>query len=213
MAQRIRTSRARRYRAVPLAAACLGLAGALAAGPAASAPAAVAPADRPIIAVAEFYSPGALPISVVTDLESHAADVLAGLLVRGGGSALTVLPRSEVWAQERSLGWRARDALNYSRLGALAQALHADRVMLGWISRVSVYRQDVLIFNADAALNVQMFDARAGRIVWQRETEGYGLAGFPDFAAQIAVERALARGLGPAVAAASATVDRTAPAP
>lgn len=193
-------------------AAALLVAGALSAGPAASAPAPVAPADRPVVAVAEFYSPGALPIAVVTNLESYAADVLTSLLIRGGGGALTVLPRGEVFSTERSLGWHTQDALNYSRLGALAQALHADRLMLGWISRVSLFRQDILLFNADAALNVQMFDARAGRIVWQRGTDGYGLAGFPDFAAQIAVERALARGLGPAVAAASAPVDRT-PAP
>jgi hypothetical protein len=84
--------------------------------------------------------------------------------------------------------------------------------MLGWITRVSVFRQDILAFNADAALNMQMFDARQGRIVWQRETEGSGLAGFPDFAVQIAVERGLSHGLGPVVAAASAPVDRT-PAP
>lgn len=213
MAQQTRTRHPRLSVAAVLPAAlCFALAGGLSIQPAASAPAAVAPADRPIIAVVDFYSPGALPISVVTDLEPYAADVLTGLLVRGGGNAITVLPRSEVRAEERSLVWRAQDALNYSRLSTLAQALHADRVMLGWITRVSVFRQDILAFNADAALNVQMFDARQGRIVWQRETEGFGLAGFPDFAVQIAVERGLSRGLGPAVAAASAPVDRT-PAP
>ena len=201
---------ARRFRRLALTSAtCLWLAGALFAG--GTAP--VRAADRPIIAVADFYSPGALPISVVTDLEPYAADVLTGLLVRGGGNALTVLPRSEVQSAERSLGWHVQDSLNYSRLGALAQALHADRIMLGWITRVSVFRQDVLMFNADVSLNMQMFDARQGRIVWQHPTDGFGLAGFPDFAAQVAVGRALARGLSAAVAAASAPVDRTAPAP
>ncbi|MHB8733134.1 MAG: hypothetical protein ACYDAB_15275 [bacterium] len=134
---------------------------------------------------------------------------MTGLLVRAGGNAITVLPRSAVAAEERALGWHAQDALNYSRLGTLAQALHADRVMLGWITRVSVFRQDILAFNADVALNVQMFDARQSRIVWQRETEGFGLAGFPDVAVQIAVERGLSRGVEPAVAAASAPVGRT----
>ena len=213
MAQRIRMTHPRWYRGTTaMLALCVALAGVLYVRPAASAPAAVAPADRPIIAVVDFYSPGALPISVVTDPEPYAADVLTGLLVRGGGNVITVLPRGDVRAGERSLGWRAQDALNYSRLGALAQALHADRVMLGWITRVSVFRQDILAFNADVALNMQMFDARQGRIVWQRETDGFGLAGFPDFAVQIAVERGLSRGLKPAVAAASAPVDRT-PAP
>lgn len=199
-----------RHHAFALAAAlCVMFGGLLPARPAVSAP---APADRPIVAVADFYSPGALPVAVVTDLEPYAADVLTDLLVRTGRAALTVLPRSEVRAQQRALGWRSRDALNYSRLGALARALHADRVMLGWITRVSVFRQDILAFNADVALNIQMFQARDGRIVWQRETGGFGLSGSPDFAAQIALERGLGSGLAAAVAAASAPVDRT-PAP
>jgi len=169
--------------------------------------------DRPIIAVADFYSPGALPTAVVTDPEPYAADVLTGLLVRAGGSALTVLPRSEVRSRERALGWRSRDALNFNRLGALAQAVHADRVILGWITRVSLYRQDVLAFSADVTLNMQMFDARQGRIVWQHETEGSGLGGVPDFAVRIALERALAHGVGAAVAPAGAPVERSAPRP
>jgi len=213
VAQRTRMTHSRRCLAA-VAAVVLSFApaGVFCVRPAASAPAAVAPADRPVVAVVDFYSPGALPISVVTDPEPYAADVLTGLLVRGGGNAITVLPRSEVRAEERSLAWRSQDALNYSRLGTLAQALHADRVMLGWITRVSVFRQDILAFNADVALTMQMFEARQGRIVWQRETDGFGLAGFPDFAVQVAVERGLSRGLKPAVAAASAPVDRT-PAP
>lgn len=180
-----------------------------AAGPAAP----VRAAERPIVAVADFYSPGAPPIAVATDLEPYAADVLTGLLVRAGGNALTVLPHSEVRSAERSLGWRSQDALNFSRLGALAQALHADRVMVGWITRVALFRQDILVFNADVTVNMQMFDARQGRIVWQHETWGSGLSGIPDLAVQIALERALAHGVGAAVAPASAAVDRAAPQP
>ncbi|HKX19846.1 MAG TPA: hypothetical protein VJT33_17730 [bacterium] len=194
------------------AALCVILGGVLPARPAVSAPMPVAPADRPIVAVADFYSPGALPLAVVTDLERYAGDVLTGLLVRAGGGALTVLPRSEVLTQQRALTWRSRDALNYGRLEALARALHADRVMLGWITRVTVFRQDILAFNAEVALNIQMFQARDGRIVWQRETNGFGLSGSPDFAAQIALQRGLGNGLAAAVAAASVPVDRT-PAP
>lgn len=205
-------SRLHRHAFILAAAFCVTLGGVPPARPAVSAPAPVAPADRPIVAVADFYSPGALPVAVVTDLEPYAADVLTGSLVRAGGGALTVLPRSEVRAHQRALTWRSRDALNYSRLAALARALHADRVMLGWITRVSVVRQDILAFNADVALNIQMFQARDGRIVWQRETDGFGLSGSPDFAARIALDRGLRNGLAAAVAAASAPVDRT-PAP
>lgn len=202
-----------RHQAFALTAAfCVMLGGIVPAQRAVSAPAPVAPVDRPIVAVADFYSPGALPVAVVTDLEPYAADVLTALLVRAGGGALTVLPRSEVRAEQRALTWRSRDALNYGRLAALARALHADRVMLGWITRVSLFRQDILAFNADVTLNIQMFQTRDGRVVWQRETNGFGLSGSPDFAAQIALERGLGNGLAAAVAAASAPADRT-PAP
>jgi hypothetical protein len=200
---------ARGYQARALVgAACFAL-GALVAGIAAP----VRAADRAVIAVADFYSPGAPPIVQITDPERYAADVSAGALVRAGGDALTVLPRSEVRAAEASLGWHTRDGLNFSRLGALAQALHADRVLVGWINRATVYRQDFALFAADAAVNTQVFDTRQGRIIWQRESFGSGLAGLPDFALQIALERAAARGAQAAVAAASADVDRPAPTP
>ena len=184
-----------RFRAHALVdAVCLGLAGLLLAGPAVPARA----ADRPIVAVADFYAPGALPVFLVTDPEQYAADVSAGLLMRAGGDALTVLPRGEVRTAERSLGWRSRDALNFSRLGALAQALGADQVLVGWISRATIYRQDFALFAGDAVINTQLFDVRQGRIVWQRENFGSGLAGLPDFALQLALERAAARGVAAA---------------
>jgi hypothetical protein len=200
---------ARQSRARARGAVVLALAGMLLAGPAAP----VRAADRPIIGVADFYSLGVLPIFLVTDPEQYAADVSAGLLVRAGGDALTVLPRGEVRAAERALGWRSRDALNFSRLEALAQALHADRILVGWISRATVYRQDFALFAGDAVINTQLFDARQGRIVWQRESFGSGLSGLPDFALQIALERAAARGVAAAVPAASAPGDRTTPTP
>lgn len=178
----------------PIGVVCLVLGGLLLAGPAVPARA----TDRPIIAVADFYTPGALPVFLMTDPEQYAADVTAGLLVRAGGDALTVLPRGEVRAAERTLGWHSRDALNFGRLGALAQALGADQILVGWISRATVYRQDFALFASDAVITTQLFDTRQGRIVWQRENFGSGLAGLPDFALQLALERAAARGVAAA---------------
>jgi hypothetical protein len=175
-----------------------------AAGSVPSAPAAAAAAVRPVVAVAGFYAPGALPLSVLIDPQPYAADVLTALLVRGGGPVLTVLPRVTVLAEERTLGWHSPDVLNFSRLGALAQGVQADRLVVGWITRVAVTRLDLFVFSGDVAMNVQVFDARQGRIVWQRETEGFGLAGIPDAAVETAIAHGLARTVQAAVAAAAA---------
>ncbi|HLW48674.1 MAG TPA: hypothetical protein VKW09_13020 [bacterium] len=169
-------------------------------------------ADRPIIGVADYYALQPPPVFVLTDPEQYAADVSAGALIRAGGPALTVLPRGEIRGAERKLGWRTHDALNFSRLQALGRATQADRVVVGWITRIVVYRQDFALFDASAAITTQVFDTQQGRIIWQHDTYASGLAGSPDFALEIALDRAVTAGVRAAVPTLSAPVDRT-PAP
>lgn len=164
--------------------------------------------DRPIIGIADFYSIQPEPVLLLLDPEQYSADVSAGVLIRAGGSAITVLPRGEVRDAERKLNWHTRDALNFTRLQVLGQAIQADRLIVGWITRMVIYRQDFALFSSDASINTQVFDTRQGRIVWQQETTGSGQAGSPDFALQIALDRAVAGGMAAAVPALSAPVDR-----
>jgi hypothetical protein len=168
---------------------------------------------RPIIGIPDYYSIPAPPISVLLDAEPYAADVGSGDLIRAGGSAITVLPRTELRAAERKLAWRTHDALDFNRLQVLGQAIQADRLVVGWITRMTVYRQDFLLFASDAAVTTQVFDVRQGRVVWQRDTLGSAMAGDPDFAFEIALERAVAAGIRAALPVVSAPVDRTLPPP
>jgi hypothetical protein len=163
-------------------------------------------AGRPVVCVADFYAIPAMPTSVFTDVERFAADELSPLLLRAGGDAVTVLPRSEVSGTERSLGWRGQDALKFDRLGALTQAMHCDRVVTGWIDRVAVVQQGLFLFSGQAALNTQVYDARQGRIVWQQWSDGFAVGGTPDFAVVRAIHDALARVVPAALAVVTAPV-------
>jgi hypothetical protein len=180
----------------------LALAAVLAAG---MAPAGAA--GRPVVCVADFYAIPAMPIAVFTDVERFAADELSPLLLRAGGDAVTVLPRTEVSGAERSLGWRGQDALKFDRLGALTHAMRCDRVVTGWIDRVAVFQQGLFLFSGQAALNTQVYDARQGRIVWEQSSDGFALGGTPDFAVVRAIHDALARVVPAALPVVAAPVD------
>jgi hypothetical protein len=122
------------------------------------------------------------------------------------------LPRGELRTAEGRLGWHPSDVLNFSRLQALGQAVQADRLVVGWISRIAFTRVDFALFDAASNVTTQVFDVSQGRIVWQHESYGTGVAGSPDVALQMALERAVAAGTRAAVPAVSAPAPR-APAP
>lgn len=161
-------------------------------------------ATHPVAGVAEFYAVGTLPLFALTDPERYCADALTALAARAGADVLTVLPRAEMHRAEAALGWRTSDALSFGRLGALAQAVRADRLIVGWIKQAEAYPQSFFEFDGHAVLDTQVFDARQGRITWQRETEGYGMAPARGLALEEALDNALARGVRAAVTAASA---------
>jgi hypothetical protein len=165
-------------------------------------------ADRPVIGIADFYSIPPPPLFLLLDPERYAADVSTGVLIRAGGPAITVLPRGEVRAAERKLNWRTYDVLNFSRLQTLGQSIQADRLVVGRISRISIYHAGLGLFGADAAITMQIFDTRQGRIVWEHDTLASETAGDPDFALEIALDRAVAVGIRAALPAVSAPVDR-----
>ena len=160
-------------------------------------------AARPVVGVADFYAIGTLPAFAQTDPERYCADALTALAARAGGDALTVLPRAEMRGAEAALGWRTSDALRFSRLTALAQAAHADRLLVGWIKQADTYHQSFFEFDGHAVLDTQVFDARQGRITWERETEGYGMAPARGLALEEAFDSALARAARAAAAAAA----------
>jgi len=136
-----------------------------------SAAAATPPAS---VAVVEFYSPTPLPVVDTVIPEQTAADELAALLADRAGS-LAVVPPATAAQAEASLRWRSEDALSFTRLADLARVIGASRLVVGWISTLSLEGMTNLPDGngmplAQASVIVQIFDAGQGRVV--AETRG-----------------------------------------
>jgi hypothetical protein len=190
----------RARRAVGLCAVALiaGMPGMLSASPAG--------ASDHTVAVALFYAPTPLaPVPELIPEEYASADMSARLAAASAG--LAVVPRAQVKAEENALHWREADVLRFARLGELAQAVGADRVVVGWIRQLALDRLGGNGTNLDiggggggglidglAVVVVQVFDAPRGRIVYQTQVEGHGTGGLPTQVAQQAVDDAVRRG-------------------
>ncbi len=184
--------------------AALGVLLVLAAVPLSRQAAGAAPAVR-TIGVVDFYAIS--PVSPIVGVipERFAADDLSGMLAQAGEGRIILVARRTVQQAEHELAWHDADVLRYDRLSALAQRLHADRLVIGWIRQLAVAfdsggdgfppRGSGPIM-ATAALTVQVFDAGQGRIVAETRTDGDALG----FVRPILTEIVLHRALEPAVA-------------
>jgi hypothetical protein len=177
----------------------------LAAGPAAA-------ADH-TVAVAVFYAP--TPIQPYPGIvpEQYAAASMTAMLATESGGRMTVVPRDQVRAKESELHWHEADVLQFARLGELAHALGADRIVVGWIRELtwntggSGGRSDIVgggtagILYGLADVVYQVFDAAQGRIVYETRAEGHSVGGTRFTAVQATLDDAGQRGaaqlLGP----------------
>lgn len=167
------------------------------------------------VAVAVFYAPS--PLETYNGLvpEQYAAASLTAMLGAASGGRVTVVPRDQVRAKESELQWREADALQFTRLGELAHAVGADRVVVGWIRELTWStgggggRGNIDTAGGGTGGTVlgladvvyQVFDAPQGRIVYETRAQGNSVGGLRYTAAAAVLDdagrRATARLLGP----------------
>jgi hypothetical protein len=135
------------------------------------------------LGVVDFYA--IVPVETVTGVvpQATAADQLSALLAQASDTRYTVIPRRAMGEGEAALGWQESDVLRFARLQALANRVHADRLVVGWIEVLAVgdgsagtgfprigERGTPTGF---ASLVVQVFDASRGRITAEVRGTGY----------------------------------------
>jgi curli biogenesis system outer membrane secretion channel CsgG len=183
------------------------IAGSLAAALAAAvSPAGPASAADHTVAVALFYAP--TPVATYSGLvpEEYASADISTRLAAGSAGRFAIVPRDHVRAEESGLRWREWDALRFARLGELARAVGADRLVVGWIQSLVLDRLggggnnfDVGggdgggVLAALAVVIVQVFDASEERIVYQTKVEGHALGAIPAQVVQSALDDAVRR--------------------
>lgn len=137
------------------------------------------------VAVVDFYAATPLPPVVGVDPEVLAADELASRVAHSAGAQITVIPRATVRQAESAMAWRGSDVLRFARLRELARALDADLLLVGRIDRLDLDQsggngggsqgRGFRTMSAFAAVTVQVFDPRQGRIVSHVERSAYNL--------------------------------------
>ena len=139
-----------------------------------------------------------------------AADDLSPMLANVSGGRFAVVGRSTMEQAEAQLGWQNGDVLRFERLRALARAVNADRLVVGWITllAVSVGRSNNKLANggngpptALSNLVFQVFDAGQGRIVSKMRESGFAMGASPHLLQEWALHRALVPAVVPLVAA------------
>jgi hypothetical protein len=169
----------------------------------AAAPGAAQP-PGPSVGVVDFYSPTPLPLFGFTP-ERYAADDLSALLSQGS-TPYIVVPRQTIVQAEAAMRWQSEDVLHFDRLHALAAAVGAGRLVVGWIPLLVVHQGGGIFPSgadsraADVNLVVQVFDAAQGRLTAERKSVA-SILGPPtrDLVAQQVIDQAL-RSAAPAIA-------------
>ena len=171
-------------------------------------PAAAASPTGPVIGVVDFYAATPLGSFEGGSPERFAADDLSDQLARVGVGRVAVAPRRSVRQAELSLGWRTEDALRFDRLRALAHAIGADQLVVGWITLLVVEGGGSDAGgppSAEASVVVQVFDAASGQIVGSVSGRSSTLLG----TRTVLVERSLHLALLSTVAGLLVTLART----
>lgn len=132
------------------------------------------------IGVVDFYAGPLRPLEGIVP-ETLAADDLAALVAHSAGAQVTVIPRATVREAESAIRWQGSDVLRFARLQELARALDADFLLVGRIDRLDLDRgsgggaqtRARHLTTGFAAVTVQVFDPRQGRLVSQVEQSAY----------------------------------------
>ena len=137
-----------------------------------------------------------------------AADDLSPMLADVSGGRFAVVERATMEQAEAQLGWQNGDVLRFERLRALARAVNADRLVVGWITLLAVSVGGGNTKPPDGGngpptalsnLVLQVFDAGQGRIVGETHESGFAMGASPHLLQEWALHRALVPAVAPLV--------------
>lgn len=167
---------------------------------------AVANASGGTVGVVDFYAQTPLGAFVGLYPERFAAADLSRLLARAAADRFVVISPETMQRAEDSMHWQSQDVLHFDRLRALARAVSADRLVVGWIPLFSVDATGGGAGfprtadgngppTATANIVVQVFDQSAGRLVAETKQRASVLGVTRSQAARFVLDVALERAL------------------
>lgn len=140
------------------------------------------------VGVVLFYATSPLTTYSGVVPEEYASVRLSARLAAVAAGRVSIVPRDQIRAQELTLRWQEADVLRFARLGELARAAGASRLVVGWIRQFVIDhlgggRGNLSVGGGEGGgltvgetvVTVQVFDAAQGRIVYQTEVTGHGM--------------------------------------
>jgi hypothetical protein len=158
------------------------------------------------VGVVDFYALTPLGAFVGLVPERFSAEDLSRLLARAAAERFAVVPSGTMQRAEDAMHWQSADVLHFDRLRALARAVGADRLVVGWIPLFSVdatgggagfprATEGEGPPTATVNIVVQVFDQAAGRLVAETKQSASVLGATRSQAAGLVLHVALERAL------------------
>jgi hypothetical protein len=144
-------------------------------------PAGVAAAlsPKPAVGVLDFDAPPTVHSAGTVIPQQFAADDLSSQLGSTGENRFVMLPRNDVRQAQTALNWRGADTGSRQRLGALAERLHADKLVVGRITSYHLSSEGgwggaARAFSGNTTVSVRVFDVHSRQWTWQTTASGHG---------------------------------------
>lgn len=165
-----------------------------------SPPASVADAFslKPTVGVLDFDAPPTVNTAGTVIPQRFAADDLSSRLAAAAEGRFVMLARDDVRHAQVALNWRGADGTSRDRLSALAERLHANKLVVG---RITTYHLDheggpgggARSFSGTANITVRVFDVHTRQWIWHTTASGSGRANSTAQAARNVLRSAVMR--------------------
>jgi hypothetical protein len=153
---------------------------------------------KPAVGVLDFEAPATVHSAGTVIPQQFAGDDLSSQLGSAAEDRFVMLARTDVRQAQAALNWSGVDTDRRERLGALAERLHADKLVVG---RITAYTSSpegggagrIRGFSGNTTISVRVFDVHSRQWTWQTTASGQGRASTAGQAARNILRSAVTR--------------------
>ena len=153
---------------------------------------------KPAVGVLDFDAPATINSAGTVIPQHFAGDDLSSQLASAAENRFVMLARDSVRHAQVALNWRGVDTDRRERLGALAELVHADKLVVGRITTYNLENEGggsgrTRGFTGSTTISVRVFDVHSRQWTWQTTASGQGRASSASQAARTIMRSAVTR--------------------
>jgi hypothetical protein len=136
---------------------------------------------KPAVGVLDFAAPPTVNSAGTVIPQQFAGDDLSSQLASAAENRFVMLARNDVRQAQAALNWSSVDADRRERLAALAERVHADKLVVGRITTYNLESEGggggrTRGFTGTTTISVRVFDVHSRQWTWQTTASGNGRA-------------------------------------